>query len=69
VSLEVSPFLALDTEGQTKQAAELGKKFDRKNVMIKIPGTKPGLQSIRSRSPKGSTLTLRFVRLQNVTKM
>lgn len=47
VSLEVSPFLALDTEKTTKQAAELWKKVDRKNVMIKIPGTQPGLKAIR----------------------
>src|ERR1700712_646028 len=47
VSLEVSPFLALDAEGTARQAEELWKKVDRKNVMIKIPGTKPGLQAIR----------------------
>jgi len=47
VSLEVSPFLALDTEGTTKQAHDLWLKVDRKNVMIKIPGTKPGLAAIR----------------------
>src|SRR3569833_418406 len=47
VSLEVSPFLALDAEGTAKQAEELWKKVDRKNVLIKIPGTKPGLQAIR----------------------
>jgi transaldolase/transaldolase/glucose-6-phosphate isomerase len=47
VSLEVSPFLALETEGTVKQAQELWKKVDRENVMIKIPGTKPGLEAIR----------------------
>ncbi|MBS1529495.1 MAG: transaldolase [Bacteroidetes bacterium] len=47
VSLEVSPFLALDTDGTIKQAAELWQKVDRKNVMIKIPGTQPGLEAIR----------------------
>ncbi|RFZ81456.1 transaldolase [Mucilaginibacter terrenus] len=53
VSLEVSPFLALDTEGTIKQAEELWNKVDRKNVMIKIPGTKPGLQAIRETIAKG----------------
>src|SRR3954471_2590464 len=53
VSLEVSPFLALDAEGTAKQAEELWKKVDRKNVMIKIPGTKPGLQAIRESIGKG----------------
>lgn len=47
VSLEVSPHLARDTEGTIKQAQELWKKVDRKNLMIKIPGTKEGLPAIR----------------------
>ncbi len=47
VSLEVSPYLALDTDGTIKQARELWKKVDRKNIMIKIPGTKQGLPAIR----------------------
>ena len=47
VSLEVSPHLAHDTEGTIKQARELWKSVDRKNVMIKIPGTKEGLPAIR----------------------
>jgi transaldolase len=53
VSLEVSPFLALDTEGTAKQAEVLWKKVDRKNVMIKIPGTQPGLAAIRQTIAKG----------------
>lgn len=47
VSLEVSPYLARDTDGTIEQARELWKKVDRKNVMIKIPGTKEGLIAIR----------------------
>lgn len=47
VSLEVSPYLALDTDGTITQARELWKKVNRKNVMIKIPGTKQGLPAIR----------------------
>jgi transaldolase len=47
VSLEVSPYLARDTEGTIKQAMELWKAVDRKNVMIKIPGTAEGLPAIR----------------------
>ena len=47
VSLEVSPALALDTEGTIGQALDLWKRVDRKNVMIKIPGTLPGLPAIR----------------------
>lgn len=47
VSLEVSPYLARDTDGTIAQARELWKRVDRKNVMIKIPGTKEGLPAIR----------------------
>jgi len=58
VSLEVSPFLALDTEGTIKQAAELWKEVDRKNVMIKIPGTQPGLAAIRQSIAKGININV-----------
>src|SRR6201991_2324798 len=58
VSLEVSPFLALDTEGTAKQAEELWKKVDRKNVMIKIPGTQPGLAAIRQSIAKGININV-----------
>ncbi|WP_226064186.1 transaldolase [Kaistella polysaccharea] len=47
VSLEVSPYLARDTDGTIEQARELWKRVGRKNVMIKIPGTKEGLIAIR----------------------
>ncbi|MEO8795045.1 MAG: transaldolase [Daejeonella sp.] len=47
VSLEVSPHLANNTEETISQAKELWAKVDRKNVMIKIPGTKEGLPAIR----------------------
>jgi transaldolase/transaldolase/glucose-6-phosphate isomerase len=58
VSLEVSPFLALDAEGTAKQAEELWKAVDRKNVMIKIPGTKPGLAAIRQSIGKGININV-----------
>lgn len=72
VSLEVSPFLALDAEGTAKQAEELWKKVDRKNVMIKIPGTKPGLKAIRESIAKGIninvTLLFGLPRYEEVTE-
>jgi transaldolase/transaldolase/glucose-6-phosphate isomerase len=58
VSLEVSPFLALDAAGTTKQAKELWEKVGRKNVMIKIPGTQPGLQSIRESIAHGININV-----------
>lgn len=47
VSLEVSPYLARDTDGTIAQVRDLWKRVDRKNVMIKIPGTAQGLPAIR----------------------
>jgi transaldolase len=58
VSLEVSPFLALDTEGTIKQALELWKAVDRENVMIKIPGTQPGLAAIRKTISEGLNINV-----------
>jgi transaldolase/glucose-6-phosphate isomerase len=47
VSLEVSPYLAHDTEGTIKDARRLWKAVDRPNVMIKVPAAKEGLPAIR----------------------
>jgi len=47
VSLEVSPKLARDTNATIQQARMLWHKLDRKNVMIKIPGTTEGLPAIQ----------------------
>ncbi|WP_179412549.1 transaldolase [Mucilaginibacter sp. E4BP6] len=58
VSLEVSPFLALKTEETAAQAEKLWKEVDRKNVMIKIPGTQPGLAAIRQSIGKGININV-----------
>jgi transaldolase len=72
VSLEVSPFLALKTEETATQAEKLWKLVDRKNVMIKIPGTKPGLPAIRESIAKGIninvTLLFGLPRYEEVTE-
>ncbi|HUX04177.1 MAG TPA: transaldolase [Acidimicrobiales bacterium] len=46
VSLEVSPRLARDTEGTIEAALRLWREVGRQNLMIKIPGTREGLQAI-----------------------
>ena len=46
VSLEVSPGLALVTEGTITEARSSWETLDRKNVMIKVPGTNEGLPAI-----------------------
>jgi len=47
VSMEVSPHLAYDTAGTIAEAKRLWSRLERKNAMIKIPGTEPGLAAIR----------------------
>ena len=58
VSLEVSPYLANDTDGTIEQVRELWKRVDRKNVMIKIPGTKQGLPAIRECLREGININI-----------
>jgi transaldolase/transaldolase/glucose-6-phosphate isomerase len=58
VSLEVSPGLALDTEGSIKEARTSWKTLDRKNVMIKIPGTEPGLPAIKQLISEGININV-----------
>jgi transaldolase/glucose-6-phosphate isomerase len=47
VSLEVSPALAMDTQGTIDDARRLWKAVGRPNLMIKVPGTQPGVAAIR----------------------
>ncbi|MEO7026223.1 MAG: bifunctional transaldolase/phosoglucose isomerase, partial [Caulobacteraceae bacterium] len=48
VSLEVSPYLALDTEATIAEARRLWRAVDRPNLMVKVPGTEAGVPAIRS---------------------
>lgn len=58
VSLEVSPHLARDTEGTIQQVRALWKAVDRKNVMIKIPGTAEGLPAIKKGISEGININI-----------
>ena len=53
VSLEVSPYLAMDTDGTIHEAERLWKAVDRRNLMIKVPGTKPGVPAIAALIAQG----------------
>ena len=46
VSLEVSPLLAHDTASTLVEAKQLCARANRRNLLIKIPGTKEGLPAI-----------------------
>src|SRR5471030_2461697 len=43
VSLEVSPYLAMDTKATIVEAERLWKEVDRRNLMVKVPATPQGL--------------------------
>jgi len=46
VSLEVSPYLARDTEKTVDEARRLWRAVDRRNLMIKVPATPEGIPAI-----------------------
>jgi transaldolase len=58
VSLEVSPELALNTKGTFEEARSLWKAVDRKNVMIKVPGTKEALWAIEELTSEGISVNV-----------
>ncbi|MFC4253289.1 transaldolase [Sinimarinibacterium flocculans] len=64
VSLEVSPHLAMDEEATVRDAERLWHAVDRPNLMIKVPGTAPGVGAMRRLIAQGINVnvTLLFSR-------
>src|SRR6187431_301285 len=48
ISVEVQPRHASDTQATIKEALELVGRIERRNLMIKVPATEPGLEAISS---------------------
>ena len=48
VSLEVSPYLAQDTDGTIAEGLRLWKELGRENVMVKVPATPAGVPAVRA---------------------
>ena len=61
VSLEVSPYLAEDTEGTLAAAKRLWQRVDRPNLMIKIPATKAGLPAISAAITAGINVNVTLI--------
>ena len=66
VSLEVSPYLANDTQGTIAEARRLWKAVDRQNVMIKVPGTPAGLPAIKQLTSEGINVNVTLLFSQQV---
>jgi transaldolase/glucose-6-phosphate isomerase len=66
ISLEVSPYLAMQTDATIDEAHRLWKKVDRPNLMIKVPGTKPGLPAIRRLIGDGINVNITLLFAQQV---
>jgi len=58
VSLEVTPYLARDTEGTVAEAQRLWKDVGRANLMVKVPGTREGVPAIRALISQGISINV-----------
>ncbi len=58
VSIEVSPDLAYDTEKTIAEARRLFSTLGKKNVLVKVPATKPGLPAIENLTAEGVNVNI-----------
>lgn len=58
VSLEVSPYLALDTDETLDEARRLHKTVARDNLMVKVPATPAGIPAIRALTADGISINV-----------
>ena len=68
VSLEVSPYLARDTQGTLAEARRLWKTVGRENVMIKVPGTTEGIPAFQQLISEGININVTLLFAQEVYK-
>jgi transaldolase / glucose-6-phosphate isomerase len=65
VSLEVSPFLANDTNGTLEEARRLWKAVGRENLMVKVPATPEGIPAIRQLLEDGLNINITLLFAQS----
>ena len=68
VSLEVSPYLARDTQATIDEARRLWKAVGRENLMIKVPGTVEGLPAFQQLTSEGINVNVTLLFSQEVYK-
>ena len=61
VSIEVSPFVAADTEKTVAQAEQLWVRVARPNLMVKIPATEAGIPAIRKAIAAGLNINITLI--------
>lgn len=66
VSLEVSPYLARDTDGTLAEALRLWRDVKRDNLMVKVPGTREGLPAIETLTAQGISINITLLFSQKV---
>jgi transaldolase/glucose-6-phosphate isomerase len=66
VSLEVSPYLARDTQATIEEARRLWQAVGRENVMIKIPGTAEGIPAFQQAIGEGINVNVTLLFAQDV---
>jgi transaldolase / glucose-6-phosphate isomerase len=66
VSIEVSPYLAMDTQRSIAEARRLWSEGDRKNLMVKIPATPAGLPAIQALTAEGINVNITLLFSQKV---
>jgi len=58
VSIEVSPDLAYDTRKTVAEAKHLFSSIGKKNILVKVPGTKPGIPAIEQLTAEGVNINV-----------
>jgi transaldolase/glucose-6-phosphate isomerase len=66
ISIEVSPYLAMQTDETIEEARRLWRSIGRHNLMVKVPGTKPGLPAIRTLIGEGINVNITLLFSQKV---
>src|SRR3954468_10190821 len=66
VSLEVSPYLAMETKGTIAEAERLWKEVGRRNLMVKVPATPEGLPAIEHLIGEGISINITLLFSQKV---
>jgi transaldolase / glucose-6-phosphate isomerase len=66
VSIEVSPYLAMQTDATIEEARRLWREIGRDNLMVKIPATQPGLPAIRQMTAEGVNINITLLFSQKV---